>query len=167
MTERPDPANDSVEAVEGLPAYSRVATELIGAARLQVAILSHALDARVYGDAAFIEQARRFCLQHERATLRVLVNQPGLSVREANRFIELGRRLPSRIQFRELDEQDRGVVEELLICDERSVLHKERYDALEARCHRHAPLEARLRLKDFNLLWDRSLPAREFSELRI
>ena len=141
--------------------------ELAKAARMELAVLSHGFDARLYGAEALVERVKDFCLAHERARVRVLVNQPALAMREAHRFVELGRRLPSRIAFRQLDEEDRGVVEELIIADGRSVMRRESPDQLEARLWIETPLEARLRLKAFDELWERGVPAREFSELKI
>ena len=77
------------------------------------------------------------------------------------------RRASSRIHCRQLSQERQSLIEEYLVGDERSVLYRDRYDQLQAQCHQQAPLEARRRLKDFNPLWEESLPAREFSELRI
>ncbi len=161
------PAHGDGEVRVGLQAYADACVTVVGDARMQVAVLSHDLDARVFGSAAFVDAARSFCLAHAHAVLRILVRHPALAMRDANRLVELGRRLPSRIQFRQPDEQDHAVVEELVIADERSLLCRERHDQMETTLLRHAPLDARLKLKFFNELWERAQPAREFSELKI
>jgi hypothetical protein len=157
----------SERVVVGREAQAAAVIELATLARMEFVVLSHGFDARLYGTEALVERVKDFCLAHERARVRVLVNQPALAMREAHRFVELGRRLPSRVAFRQLDEEDRGVVEELVIADGRSVMRRESPDQLEARLWIETPLEARLRLKTFNELWERGVPAREFSELKI
>lgn len=155
------------QPVIGRESYAAALEQLVAPARMEVVILSHGFDAALYGGETFVERIKDFCLAHERARVRVLVNQPALAMRGAHRFIELGRRLPSRIQFRQLDEEDRGVVEELVVADGRGLLHRETPDQLEARFIADAPLDARARLKTFDELWERGVPAREFSELKI
>ncbi|MES0873478.1 hypothetical protein [Sinimarinibacterium thermocellulolyticum] len=155
------------ETVSGRAGYAAALQRLIAQARYELAILSHGFDAAIYGDEGLVERIKHFCLAHERARVRVLVNQPALAMRSAHRFVELARRLPSRIQFRQLDEADLGVVEEWVIADGRSLLQRASPEALQARYHADAPLDARLRLKDFDDLWARGVPAREFSELKI
>jgi hypothetical protein len=157
----------SERVVAGRVACAAAILELAGLAHMELAILSHGFDAHLYGSEALVERVKQFCLAHERARVRVLVNQPSLAMRETHRFVELGRRLPSRISFRQLDEEDRGVIEDLVIADGRSVLRREAPDQIDARLWIEMPLQARLRLKTFDELWERGLPAREFSELRI
>jgi hypothetical protein len=158
-------ASESV--VVGREAQAAAVLQLAQLAYVEIAILSHGFEARLYGADALAERVKQFCLAHERARVRVLVNQPALAMREAHRLIELGRRLPSRMAFRQLDEEDRGVVEDLVIADGRSVLRREAPNQIEARLWIETPLEARLRLKTFDELWERAVPAREFSELKI
>jgi hypothetical protein len=153
------------QLVSGRSGYISALEQLAGVARMELVILSHAFDAAVYGGEVLIERVKALCLAHERARVRVLVNQPELAMRSAHRFVELGRRLPSRIAFRQLDEEDRGVVADLVIADGRDLLHRESPDQLEARYVADAPLDARSRLKSFDELWERGAPAREFAVL--
>ncbi|MGB0218588.1 MAG: hypothetical protein ACPGJF_04570 [Sinimarinibacterium flocculans] len=157
----------SASLIVGRQAYAAILEQMAASARMELVILSHAFDAAVYGAEPLVERVKAFCLAHERARVRVLVNQPALAMRSAHRFVELGRRMPSRIGFRQLDDEDRGVIEELAIGDGRSLLHRETPDQLEARYLADAPLEARLHLKTFDERWERGVPAREFSELKI
>lgn len=159
--------SSSERVVTGRDAQASAVLELAQRARMELAILSHAFEAGLYGTQTLVECVKPFCLAHGRARLRVLVNQPALAMRQTHRLIELGRRLPSRISFRQLDEQDHGVVEDIVIADGRSVLHREAPDQIDARLWIEIPLEARLRMKTFEALWKRSVPAREFSELKI
>ncbi len=158
---------DTARLVVGREAFAAALAEIASAVRLQLSIQTFGFEASLYGDEALVERIKEFCLSHERARVRVLVNQPALAMRGAHRFVELGRRLSSRIQFRQLDDEDHGVVDECVIADEQSLLWRDQPERLEARLALDAPLQARLRLKTFNERWERALPAREFSELGI
>ncbi len=162
-----EPRAASEHVVVGREAQAAAVADLAAAARLELVILSHGFDPTVYGTEALVERVKQFCLAHERAHVRVLVNQPALAMRGAHRFVELGRRLPSRISFRQLDEEDRGVIEELVIADGRSALRRETPDQIEARLWIEMPLQARPRLKSFDALWERGAPAQELRELKI
>ncbi len=152
--------------ISGGQAFREALASVTAQARLQLSLLSFDLEARTYGDEAFVETVRRFALSHERARVRVLINDTERTMRRAHRLVELGRQLSSRIQFRQLPEEHRGLVEEYLIADERALLFRERSDALEARLE-CVPLSARLKLRAFDPLWEQSTPARELAELRI
>ena len=152
--------------ISGAQAFREALASLATEARMQLSLLSFDLDARTYGDEAFVENVRRFALSHERARVRVLINDTERTMRRAHRLVELGRQLSSRIQFRQLPEEHRGLIEEYLIADERALLSRDRSDALDARLE-SVPLSARLKLREFDPLWEQSTPARELAELRI
>jgi hypothetical protein len=153
--------------LEGTLAFQDAALARLDGAQREVALLSYALDPRGFGSDAFAERLQAFALGSSRSRIRILVNQPQQALRNAPRLIELSRRLSSRIHCRQLPETQRLLLTEYLICDERSLLFRERHDQLQAQCHPEAPLQARRQLREFNPLWEEALPAREFSELRI
>ncbi len=162
-----EPEKEAVTVVTGIEAFIDCARQMAEAAHLDVALLSHSLDARVFGDDAFVDKLQAFVLRQERSRLRVLVNAPELAMRKSHRLVELGRRVSSRVHFRQLADDQKGVVEEYLIVDEKLLLQRDAADQLDARYYAYAPLAARQRLQAFNILWEAALPAQEFRELRL
>lgn len=158
-------AAPEAERLQGRAEFALAALALARTAERELLLLTYAFDSVVYGSEAIADAIQAFALAHERATLKVLINQPRLCVQGSHRLIELGRRLPSRIQFRELLEErtltHRG---ELLIVDRRALLERNEPDALYARQTMNAPLLGRQRGADFDALWDESPPA---AELRV
>jgi len=155
------------EAVSGLAAFTDHAVLIAKAARMDIAIYSDTLDRRVYGDDRFVAAVRAFVLQNRRARLRVLVRQPGQAMHGAHRLVELGRMLSSRIEFRKPPEDRQVPGDEYLLADERVLLIRSVPAELEARYYASAPLEARQQLRSFSRLWEESVPAREFSDLKL
>lgn len=153
--------------ISGAAEFLARAVELVGRCRLEICLLSRELDRRVYSDEAFIEPLKRFLLSHQRARLRGLVHSPQAAMRGTHRLVELARQLSSRVEFRELPEDQKHRAEESLIGDEHCLLLKPDYSSLEARWYAHAPLDARLQKRGFQESWEQSVPAREFSELKI
>jgi len=158
---------EAATVVTGIEAFIDRARQMAEAAHLDVALLSHGLDVRVFGDEQFVDKLQALVLRQERSQLRILVNAPELAMRKAHRLVELGRRVSSRIHFRQLADDQKGVIEEYLIVDEKQLLQRDAADQLEARYYAYAPLAARQRQQTFNALWDAALPAQEFRELRL
>lgn len=161
-------ADSAAEIVEGRGAFAARALEFVGNARQEILLLSYDLDRRLYGDEAFVDAVQRFALASERARLLVLLNQPQRAAAGGHRLVELGRRLPSRIEFRELPpeqiDDERG---DCLIVDQRALLLRESPERSDARCWRDAPFEARRCRERLWRLWEASPPARELRVLGI
>lgn len=153
--------------VSGIADYTRHAVAIMAAAHVELCLFSHALDHRIYGCEEFSETLKRFILQHRRARLRVLVHSPALAMRRGHRLIELGRALSSRIEFRQLGDENLKLREEYLLADQRSLLYKEAHGDIEARYFESDPLQGRAQMRIFEPLWQESVPAREFTDLKI
>ncbi|SFF32928.1 hypothetical protein SAMN04488120_102205 [Fontimonas thermophila] len=163
----PDRDPSRSETIVGVEASVQIVASLLHDARNEIAILSYCFEPALYGSIAIVESLRAFVLRHDRTRVRVLVNQPDLAMRRAHRFVELARRLSSRVQFRELPEESRALVEDCVIADVSAVWHRKRPEALESKLYRQAPLEAQQQLRRFDPLWEASSPARPFTELRL
>jgi hypothetical protein len=156
------------ELVIGTADFAARATQMVSAAKMEVALLTQELDRRVYGSGIFTESLRRFVLQHSHTRVRVLVNSTQMAVANSPRLIEFGRSLTSFVEFRELLPNRQQVVrEEVLIADGRLLLERESPSDLEAKFYGAAPGTARLKLKAFDLLWDESVPAQELRKLSL
>ncbi len=151
--------------VGGTEAFAAAALAVVATARHQLALMTVDLDQRLYGSEAFVQQLRGFILQHRRARLRVLVQEPLLAVRNSPRLVEFGRMLSTRIEFRQVPAARRRLRQEVLIADERAVLYRGAPDQTEAKHYEQAPLVARSHLRAFETQWQEAVVAREFSAL--
>ena len=155
-----------VDLVTGVANFAARATQMIGAARNDVTLLTLDLDRRIYGGSAFADALRHFVLQHRNTKVRILVNATQLAIANSPRLVELGRGLTSFIEFRELLPSRQQVVrEEVLITDGRYMLYRESSQDLQARYYGAHPLVVREKLKEFQVLWDESVPAQELRRL--
>jgi len=152
--------------LEGRAALAAALQSAAEAAQRELLLLCFDFDRGLYGSEGFADAVKRLALSGERARIRVLINQPKAAMRGAHRLVELGRRLPSRIEFRELDEEQqiaqRG---DWLIADQRRLVERSAPDALVARALDDAPLAAQARARAFGELWDRSPGCAEFRVL--
>ncbi|ROH91037.1 hypothetical protein ED208_08700 [Stagnimonas aquatica] len=154
-------------AVEGLEGFAATALAAVGGARREVLLLSLELDPRLYGSAELVEAVQRFALSSERAELRLLLNRTELA-RRGHPLIALARRLPSRIQIRQLSpERRRDRLDELLIVDGRHLLQRKDARELLSRWQTEAPAVAKREREDYIQLWEESEPAADLRELSI
>lgn len=160
-------ANPEFEIVTGIDEFAESALAVMQAARYELALMSVSLDEKAFSSESFIEQLREFILSHRRARLRVLVHDPRTALRNSIRLVEFGRRLSSRIEFRECCEEGRKLPEEYFLADELAVLYRSAPDSLDAKFYADAPRVARSQLKAFNAIWEESVVARELSVLGI
>lgn len=163
-----EPEAPDFELVEGLAGFARRMRELAAGAHNELALLSQDLDRRVYGTDEFVGTLRSFVLQNRFARLRVLVSNPQTAIRNNPRLVEFGRTLSTFVEFRELlPERQQVIFEEYLVADGRKMLVREAPGDLESRYYTTAPHLARLKLKDFDMLWNESVPAQELRSLRL
>lgn len=160
-----DPAADSVK-LEGGAELASALRAVVESARREVLLLSFDFDRALYGSEAFVDAIKALGLSSDQARIRVLINQPRAAMKGAHRFVELGRRMPSRIEFRELNEERQiSLRGDWLIVDERHLIERGSPDALLARQQRDAPLAARAKARAFMELWDESPGCAEFRVL--
>lgn len=154
--------------LEGRAELASALLAAVATARREVLLLSFDFDRSLYGGEAFVDAIKALGLSSERARIRVLINQPKSAMKGAHRFVELGRRLPSRIEFRELNEERRiGERGDWLIVDERHLVERGSPDALVARQQLDAPLIARAKATAFMALWEESQGCAEFRVLGV
>lgn len=159
-------AAPGAQRLEGQAALAAAMLALAQQARRELLLQTFDFSSRLYGSEEFVDTVKRMVLADERARLRVLINQPRTAMLGAHRLIELGRLLPSRIEFRELLEDrlpsQRG---DCLIADVGGFVERSDPAALHARAVPDDPLETRQRRNAFELLWDESPVAQELRKL--
>jgi hypothetical protein len=157
-----------IDLLLGTADYAARATQMVSTARTEVALLSQELDRRIYGTEVFTESIRRFVLQHRHTRVRVLVNNTQAAMGNSPRLVEFGRSMSSFVEFRELlPMRQQTIREEYLITDGRVMLYRETPHDLESRYYGDSPPVARLKLKDFDTLWNESTVAQELRKLSL
>lgn len=160
-----EPADVPV-TLEGRAELASALRAAVEAARRELLLLTFDFDRALYGSEAFVDAIRTLGLSSHQARIRVLINQPRAAMKAAHRFVELGRRMPSRIEFRELTgERQIGQRGDWLIVDERHLIERGSPDALVARRQLDAPLAARAKAQAFMELWEESPGCTEFRVL--
>ena len=135
----------------------KAAVEVAACAQRSITIMTPDLEPDIYGSDDFLEALKRLVLAKRYARVRVLVTEPARTVRNGNRFVALGRRLNTYIDFRNLREDYRTEVHEAyIIADDSALMYRangRRYDGIVGKSE---PIIARQHLDAFYQPWEDS-----------
>lgn len=118
-----------------------------------LAILTHDLEPEIYDHDDFLETLKRFILARPFARVRVLIADPVRAMKDGNRFVSMGRRLNSYIEFRNVKPQYRNHPEAFCIADEHAIVYRARAESWEGMSDTYQPAVARRYLDMFDELW--------------
>lgn len=105
---------------------------LLAEARRTVHIYSRDMDPQIYDDTEFLDALSGFAVAHNKARVRILVQDSGPAVRRSHRLIGLAQRLSSRIAIREPGPQHREYNAAFFVTDEKGVIYRELGDRFDA-----------------------------------
>lgn len=130
--------------------------EITAVANRGLAIFTPDLEPEIYDHDDFLDSLKRFVLARTFARIRVLIASPQRAMKTGNRFVEMGQRLNSYIEFRNLRPEDRSRDEAYCIADEAAIVYRARATSWEGMSDTNAPAIARKYLDEFDELWHAS-----------
>jgi hypothetical protein len=142
-------------------------TEIAATANRRLSIYTPDLETGIYDQDAFLEVAKRLVLSKRYARIRVLISEPARAVRNGNRFVSLGRRLNTYIEFRNVHEEYRDHREAFLVADDQALLYRVDAARWEGIADSYEPAVARRYLGLFDEIWNASVVEQELRELRV
>jgi len=141
--------------------------EIAATANRRISIYTPDLEMGIYDHDAFLEVAKRLVLSKRYARIRVLISDPARAVRNGNRFVTLGRRLNTYIEFRNVDEDYREHREAFLVADDQALLYRVDAARWEGIADSYEPAVARRYLGLFDEIWNASVVEQELRALRV
>ncbi len=142
------------QVLTGVAEVRAAVNQVLGVATRTVSILTHDLEPEIYDHDDFLETLKRFILARTFARVRVLILEPERTVLSASRFVAMGRRLNSYIEFRRLRPELGMHPEAFFIADEQALVYRARAENWEGMSDTHEPAVARLYLSKFESLWN-------------
>jgi hypothetical protein len=136
--------------------YRAAVVEVTGLANRTLSILTPDLELGVYDHEDFLDSLKRFVLARGFARVRVLISNPQRAMKTGNPFVEMGQRLNSYIEFRNLKVSLRDRDGAYCIADEGAIAYRARIDSWEGVTDTNAPAIARKYLSEFEQLWQAS-----------
>jgi hypothetical protein len=127
--------------------------EVVRLANRGLTILTHDLEPLIYDHDDFLETLKRFILARSFARVRVLILDPNRVIKTGSRFVTMGRRLNSYIEFRNVKPEYRTHAEAYCIADEHALVYRARGDSWEGMSDTYEPAVARIYLSSFDTIW--------------
>ena len=128
--------------------------EVVSLANRSLSIMTHDLEPAIYDHDDFLETLKRFILARSFARVRVLIADPNRGIKTGSRFVNMGRRLNSYIEFRDIKPELRGHAQAFCIADEHALVYRARAESWEGMSDTYEPAVARIYLNTFDMLWN-------------
>lgn len=145
----------------------RAVVEVAGIANRWISIFTPDLEEGIYDQDVFLDVAKRLVLAKRYARIRVLISEPHRLVRSGHRFVALGRRLNTYVEFRNVHEDYRDHREAFLVADRHALMYRVDARRWEGIADTHEPAVAQRYLGLFDEIWDASEVQQELRELRV
>jgi hypothetical protein len=128
--------------------------EVASLATRSMVIFTHDLEPEIYDHDDFLETIKHFVLARSFARIRVLIVDPSRAMKHGNRFVTMGRRLNSYIEFRNVKEEYRNHPEAFCIADESALVYRTDANRWDGMADTYEPAVARVYLNTFDELWN-------------
>jgi hypothetical protein len=145
----PHQLNTIEENIEGL-------CQVLDDAVRELAVFTRNMDQRVYDDERVLERIRKLAMSSPFAKLRFLVMDTHYAVSKGSQLLNLGRSLSSYCEFRKVHVEHANLACEYVIVDEIAMLYRPQSDRSEGLLYPHDGMEARLKRREFQKIWDKS-----------
>jgi hypothetical protein len=155
------------QVLSSLEEVRAAVVEVTRLATRTLSIFTHDLEPGIYDHDEFLETLKRFILSRGFARVRVLVVDPTRVITTASRFVNMGRRLNSYIEFRNAKNATDVHPEAFFIADEIALVYRPQADRWEGMSDTHEPAVARLYLSKFETMWNASEIEPELRRLQI
>jgi len=135
-----------------------VAIALAHQAKRSIDIFTHDLDKRVFDDSDFVEAVKYLVIGHNRAQLRVLVQDSSRATKQGHRLFNLGQEITSKIKFHKPDDEFMNTSDTYLLVDGTGLLLRRQYERYRGIANFNDPKLARELQAHFDRAWDSSEP---------
>jgi hypothetical protein len=130
--------------------------DIVSHAERTLSLLTPNLEPEIYEHDDFLVALKRFVLGKSFARVRVLITEPERAIKTGNQLVQMGQRLSSHIELRNLAADLRPERQAYCISDNDSVLYRADYSTQEGMVAMQAPEIAKLYLTEFDEIWQAS-----------
>lgn len=153
--------------VSGKQEFATAVADVAAVASRSLAIFTPDLEHGVYDTREFLEAVKRLVLSRTHARIRVLISDPGRVQHSVNRFVYVGRRLSTFIEFRRLPGTLQDRPDAFMIADRSALVYRARSEHWQGIADTREPRMAQRYLAQFDEMWQRGEAASELRELGI
>jgi hypothetical protein len=145
--------NNELLVCQGVEEHQSIILAIMQQTEWHIDIFTRHFDPRIYGTEEFGEAIEQLALNNYRCRIRILLQDSKLTATRGHRVLEIGRRLSSYFQFRQVDERHRKLPYSFLIADQIAYLYQPHADALKSEVNFCDAARARQLIEQFETLW--------------
>lgn len=153
--------------LEGIVDFNRATGRLVAQTRRTLCIVTPDFEPERYNNDDFASALSAFLRSSRHAQARILLGDPGIAVRWGHRVVTLARRLPSKLQIRQLDADDINPPEAVIVADGFGLLRRDGLDGYHGSLAARAIPHAQRAQQRFTECWERSRAIPDFRTLDI
>lgn len=147
--------------------FANAVARVSARATRSIAIFTPDLEPGVYDTPNFLETVKRLVLSRSHARIRVLISDPTRVTKSVNRFLFVGRRLSTFIEFRQLAEQFQDRDDAFLLADNAALVYRASSERWEGIADTDERRMTRMYLDQFDLMWQSSEGAQELRQIKL
>lgn len=132
-----------------------------------IKLFTQEMDHDFYDREEFIDAASHACRSHRNCTLSVLLKDANKTAKLGHRLADLQKRVPSLVEIRSLPREYMDLNDEYIIVDEIAMVKRFALGNMRGHCEFRSIPDAVKFSRQFNEMWERSLPCQELRRLSI
>jgi hypothetical protein len=136
-------------------------------AKRNIKIFTQELDHDLYDQAPFIKILSSLCRNQRGFSLQLILKDANKAAKFGHRLVELQKRVPSSIEIRGLPNEYQDLTDEYLIVDDQAMVKRFSIGYMRGHCEFRAIPDAVKYGRQFNEIWERSLPCQELRRLSL
>lgn len=153
--------------LSGKGEFAEAVADIAALAARSLAIFTPDLEHGVYDTPRFLEAVKRLVLSRSHARIRVLISDPGRVQHSVNRFLYVGRRLSTFIEFRQVPQRFADRSDAFLIADGAALVYRAKADRWQGVADSCEPRMARIYLGQFDEIWQHGETAPDLRDLKL
>ena len=152
---RPSQACETLILLDSPQDYREFYLRLCSEGVKECALICERLDPFIFNDGEIVDAISAMTRRHPKANVRVLVKKCRDIAKVRLKFVDLAKRLPSKIAIRKLTSEPQNKAIEYIVADRSLLLVRHNSDGYQGFYNSSARPEAQNLLEEFDSLWER------------
>ena len=153
--------------LETLDEFVAALDAMVPQAKRHIKIFTQELDHAFYDRPAFIDALSPLFRDRRGFSVSVILKDANKAAKLGHRLVELQKRLPTRCEIRSLPREYEDMTDEYLIVDDQGMVKRFALGTLRGHCEFRAVPDGVKYGRQFNDIWERSLPCTELRRLSL
>lgn len=153
--------------LDGIDQFNRATARLLAQAKRELCIVTPDFEPERFNNVVFADALSAFARRSRYAEARILLGDPSIAIRWGHKVVALARRIPTKLQIRQLDDEDITPPEAFIVADDIGLLRRDSQDGYAGSLAARSIPYAQRASQRFTELWERSREIPDFRMLSL